>query len=161
MNGSFRFGLGLLLFLTLPGCATLPNAAELDVSLVNLRFAEATVLETTAVFTLRLQNESPAPVRIVGGVHKFYLNGSFVGKGLTSEEVEIPRFSSVTQPVTVYLRNISMAGRIKSLLEARKVNYRINSVLHSQRENRRARLHLSSEGTFDLQDYQPSPRATP
>ena len=147
-----------LLLAWLPtGCATFQHDSDIDVTIASLHFAEATVLETTAVFTLRLQNESPSAIKLDGGVHKIYLDGIFIGKGLSGDPIEIPRFGAVTQPVKVYLRNLTMASRIKTIVEARKVDYRVDSVLHGAPGNPWSRVRISHEGTFDLRDFQPSP----
>ena len=96
-------------------------------------------------------------MKLDGGVHKIYLDGRFIGKGLTGDPIEIPRFASVTQPVKVYLRNLTMASRIKTMIEARKVDYRVDSVLYGAPGNPWSRARISHEGTFDLHDFQPSP----
>lgn len=151
----FRLASFLPLILALCGCATFRHAEGLDVTIVNLQFTQATVLETTAIFTVRLENENPNPVMFTGGVHKFYLNGFFVGKGLVSDTAEVPRFSSVTQPVTVHLRNFSVAARLKSIIEAQTVEYRVSSVLYRQQGDRTIRSRLSSEGQLSLRDFRP------
>ena len=56
------------------GCATV---SEFNVNLVNVQFSHATVLESTATFTLRVNNESPEPLQVEGAVHKIYLNGQY------------------------------------------------------------------------------------
>lgn len=143
--------------LWLCGCASLIRSESMDVSVVNLEFAQATVLETTAVFTVRLQNETPEPLVLEGGVHKFYIDGAFIGKGMSNERIEVPRLGSVTQPITVYLRNLSMGRRIKSIIEAQKVDYRLDSLLYAQGKLG-SRLHVVHEGKLDLNEFRPTPR---
>lgn len=149
----------MVLGLTLCGCATFNRTEGLDVSIINLQFTEATVFETTAVFTVRLQNESPAPLSLEGGVHKFYLNGFFIGKGLTGESIEVPRLDSVTQQVTVRLRNITIAQRIKAIVEGQRVDYRVESLLYTRQEGRPARVRVAHDGNLDLKDFTPTPEA--
>jgi LEA14-like dessication related protein len=136
----------------LTGCATQPGP---HVNLVNVRFTEATPLETMALFTLRLSNESPEAMQLDGGVHKIYVNGLYVGEGLNGDPLELPRLGTATQDVTVHLNNIRMATRIKPIIEGRSFDYRIKSVVYSVSPS--GRLRSESEGRLDLRDFQPSP----
>ena len=148
---------GLCALLLFSGCASLNRSEGLDVSVVNLQFTEATVLETTAIFTVRVENETPEPLVLEGGVHKFYIDGAFVGKGMSNERVEVPRLGSATQPITVYLRNISMGRRIKSIIESQKVGYRLDSLLYAQGKLG-SRFRVIHDGKLDLNEFRPTPR---
>ena len=127
------------------------------VSLVSVHFKNATVLETTAVFTLRLENETPQPVQLNGGVHKIYLNGLYVGKGLSDETVTVPRLGTVTNDVTVHLSNLALATRIKSAIESKSFAYRIASQFYGS--SMLSRTRSESEGKLDLKDFTPTPTA--
>lgn len=135
------------------GCS--PQTPRLSVSLVNVKFEEMTALETTATFTLRLNNETPAPMRFTGGAHKIYINGLYVGSGLSSESVEVPRLASVTQQITVHLSNLALATRIKAVIESRSFDYCIRSVFYGQ--SRWSKLRCVNEGRLDLKDFLPTP----
>jgi LEA14-like dessication related protein len=149
--------LGLLAFLSvlLGGCQTAPGPA---VSLVNLQLTQATAFETTAAFTLRLSNELPEPMQITGGVHKIYVNGLYVGEGLTGEPLDLPRLGTATQEVTVHLSNLRLATRLRPILESKSFDYRIKSVLYGKPPA--GTMRSESEGRLDLTDFQP-PQATP
>lgn len=138
------------------GCASFQPSADLTVSLVNARLVEATVWETTAVFTVRLENERAEDIRLEGGVHKFYLDGVYIGQGLSNERLSVPRLASVTQQVTVHLRNLSLARRVKPILEQRTVAYRMDSLLYVERAGRTARVRSANSGQLDLREFQPS-----
>ncbi len=129
-----------------------------SVSLINLRFEDATALETTATFTLRLSNESPQPVPLEGEVHKIYLNGLYLGKGLSDQKVEVPRLGTVTHEVKVHLSNLALATRIKSILETKSFEYRIVSVFHGK--SWWNRLKSESSGKLELKDLIPETDAT-
>lgn len=148
------------LALFLNGCATTPQADLLDVKLVNLRFAQSRVLETDAVFTLRIENESPDALRITGGVHKFYLDGTMVGKGMTSETIDVPRLSSVTQEVTVHLGNFTMARKIQPIIANKRVNTKADSLLYCEIAGREHRVKVSHETMLDVRDFAPEPAAS-
>lgn len=139
----------------LSGCATTPQADLLDVKLVNLRFAKSRVLETDAVFTIRIENESPETVRITGGVYKFYLDGSMVGKGMSNETIEVPRLSSVTQEVTVHLGNFTMARKIQPIIQNKRVNTKADSLLYCEAGGRQQKVKVIHETMLDVRDFVP------
>jgi len=143
--------LGLLAGLWfLAGCGGSPGPG---VSLVTLRFEDATALETTATFTLRLENESPKPVKFSGAVHKIFINDLYVGKGLSDVALEVPRLNTVTQAVTVHLNNLALATRLKSIIESESFSYRIESVFHG--DSVFSRMRSDSAGKLALKDLMP------
>lgn len=159
LRSFLQFSLMIIGCLGLASCSTLRPAEGLKVSLVNVRLGGATVWETTAIFTIRVQNELPEALTLSGGVHKFYINGNYVGEGLSSESVSVPRLSSVTQDVTVHLRNLSVALKVKPILEQKRFSYRMGSLLYREAGGSQARLRLASAGELDLRDFMPTPAA--
>jgi len=149
------FGL-MMAALLLCGCGGGPGGPS--VSLINLRFEDATALETTAAFTLRLSNESPEAVQINGEVHKIYLNGVYLGKGLSDEKVEVPRLGTVTHEVKVHLSNLALATRIKSIIETKSFEYRIVSVFHGK--SMFSKMRSESAGKLELKDLIPETETT-
>jgi LEA14-like dessication related protein len=136
--------------LLLTGCRTVQGPG---LSLVNVQFAGVTAFESTAQFTLRITNPSPEPLRLTGGTHKIYLNGIYVGEGLSNEAVTLDRLSTVTQVVTVHLSNLRLATRIRPLVESRTFEYRIESVFYAAGAGRSG---STSEGRLDLNEFQPA-----
>jgi LEA14-like dessication related protein len=137
--------------LLLCGCN---RAAGPSVNLVSVHFQTATALETTATFTIRLSNDAPESRLFTGSAHNIYLNGLYVGKGLTDNTVDVPRLGTVTQEITVHLSNLALATRIKSVIEARRFDYRIQSVFYGK--GWFDRMSSESEGTLDLKDFTPT-----
>ena len=121
-----------------------------SVNLVTVRFQAATALETTAIFTLRLSNEQAEPQTFSGGVHKLYLNGLYVGKGLSDATVTVPRLATVTNDVTVHLSNLAMITRIKSVIESKSFDYRIQSIFYGKSFFNRTRSETT--GKLELKD---------
>ena len=148
---------GVCCMLSLCSCATSKLAGCVEVSLVNLRFDEVTPFETTATFTIRVQNQSPAPLGIEGSVHKIYLDSVYVGSGVCNETLEIPRLAEGFQTVKVHLGNLSMARLIKRIIEERRVDYRLDSRVYAKHEGRSATVRSSRAGNLDLKDFQPIP----
>jgi LEA14-like dessication related protein len=142
----------------LSSCSTLQEDPGLDVAVVGVRVDQTTLLETTARFTVRISNESPEPLALDGSVHKFYLNGQYIGKGMTSDTIQVPRLSSMTQVVPVHLRNIAIATRLRPVLESRTMDYRVASTLYVMNGSRSRRCRVVHEGQVALQDFQPNLR---
>lgn len=125
-----------------------------SVNLVTLHFKEATMMETTADFVLRLSNDSPEAQKFTGSVHKLYINGLYVGKGLSDQSIEVPRLGTVTQAVTVHLNNLALATRIKAVIEARSFDYKVQSTFYGDSMFSRRRSETS--GRLDLKDFTPT-----
>src|SRR5688500_18135504 len=79
------------------GCATISRSSALSVSVTNVLPTQASLLETSAALTLRFVNEGVEPLKLAGGVHRLYLNGSYVGRAVTNERLTVPALGTVTQ----------------------------------------------------------------
>jgi LEA14-like dessication related protein len=153
------FVMGLLLVNFINGCATLQREDGLDAALVNIRLEQVTPFEATALFTLRISNERPEPLTIDGSVHKFYLNGAYVGKGLSDQTVHIPRLSSTTCNVPVHFRTVALATRFRSLLESQALDWRTSSTFYLPTTGfRPGRCRIENQGRLAFEDFQPKRR---
>lgn len=139
--------LSLAATVLLAGCGGGPGPS---VSLVSVSFQNATALETTAVFTMRIENELPQPVEFTGGVHKIFINGLYVGKGLSNASIKVPRLSSVTNDVTVHLSNIALATRFKAVIDSKRFDYRIQSTFFGKSWS--DRRSSTTESKLELKD---------
>jgi LEA14-like dessication related protein len=137
--------------LLLCGCGG--SASGPTVTLVSVKFEDATALETTAKFTLRLSNENTDPVHITGEVHKIHLNGLYVGKGLSDQTIDLPRLSTTTHDVTVHLSNIALVTRLKPIVESKSFEYRVASVFHGK--SWMDRMSSENTGKLELKDLVP------
>lgn len=124
-----------------------------SVSLVTVKFEDATALETTAKFTIRLSNENSEPVHITGAVHKIYLNGLYLGKGLSDQTLDVPRLGTMTNDVTVHLSNLALVTRLKSIIESKSFEYRVISTFHGKSWT--SRTTSVSVGKLELKDLVP------
>jgi LEA14-like dessication related protein len=140
-------------------CATSKLAGCMEVSLVNLRFEEMTPFETTAIFTIRVQNQAADPLGVEGGVHKIYLDGQYIGSGVCNETLEIARLAEGIQTVKVHLGNLAMARLVKRIVEEKRVDYRLDSRIYAKYEGRSTTVGVSRTGSVDLKDFQPGKSA--
>ena len=137
------------------GCRRAPGPA---VNLVSVHFKDATALETTTVFTIRLSNDAPEARQFSGSAHKIYLNGLYVGKGLSDAVIDVPRLGTVTQDITVHLSNLALVTRLKSVIEAKRFDYRVQSTFYGK--GWLDRMSSESEGKLELKDFTPTKDAT-
>lgn len=141
----------LIAALLLAGCGGSPGPS---VSLVTVKFEKATALETTATFTLRLSNEAPEARQFTGSAHRIYLNGLYVGKGLSDSTIDVPRLGTVTQDITVHLSNLALVTRIKAIIENERFDYRIQSTFYGK--GLFSRMNSTAEGRLELKDFTPT-----
>lgn len=141
----------LLLPVLLPllgACATPGSFVRPEVSLVGIRLTDVTLLETTAVFRLRVQNENPRPLVLDGGVYELSLNGASVGRGYDHSRIEIPRYQSGETEVMVHLRNGALVRRLSSILAGGGADYRIDARHYVHTGFGRREIFSVSEGSF-------------
>ena len=105
-----------------------------------------TFLQTTAAFEIEIDNENSFPLEIDGGVHRVYLNGQYLGKGLDKGEYTIPRLESITRTIDIKVKNLSLFNQFQSLLDKPKLDYKIKSVLY--KKNSLSSISIVNEGEF-------------
>jgi LEA14-like dessication related protein len=143
----------LVPLLFLPACAPPVGFIPPEISLVDVRLWNVAVFETTAVFTLRVLNESPRPLRIDGALCGFSLNGVRIGKGTSDLRMEVPRLQSRTLDVPVHIRNEGLARRLKSILTAGTIDYSLDARLYVTTSRGRLRqITAETAGRFALGD---------
>lgn len=133
------------------GCSGLrKDFVKPEVKVVNLELDSVSVFETVMNFTVRIDNENPYPIELDGAKHQFYLNGDYIGKGFSRSKVEIPRLGSVRDNVEVHLSNLSVLGRVRSLLNAGDVAYSIRSTLYLDKSLGKRSIEINQDGSVPL-----------
>jgi LEA14-like dessication related protein len=125
-----------------------------SVNLVTTHFKEATALETTMEFVIRVGNDEPEAKKFTGSAHKVYINGLYVGSGLSDQLLEVPRLGSVTQAVTVHLSNLALVTRVKSVIESESFDFRLASTFYG--ESALSRTRTETVGKLALKDFMPT-----
>ena len=139
-----------VLALAITSCATLEPFTAPDVTLVNIRFEDLTVFETSGTFTVRLSNENPEPMVVDGAVYKLYLGGQSVGKALSDVRVEVPRLGSSVYEVDVFINNVALVTRLVTLGQQRELDYTIKGKLYVERPYGTRRLRFERDGRLDF-----------
>ena len=149
-------GLAALLLLV-AGCTTFQPDEDFDVSLVTVTSGDVQPWETTLVFTVRLQNARPQPVRLVGASHKIYLDGTKVGTGLSREAVTIPALSDLAQPVTVRISNFNLARKLHAASQTGRLSYEVRSTLYQASGGG---IRAAKSGTIDFSSLSVPPNGS-
>ena len=148
-----KAALAALLPLSLLACATLQGFAKPELTLVNLRWKDFTVLESTIELEVRLSNENPETLVVDGGLLNLYLDGDLIGKGSTGETFEIPRLESVTQKFLVHVSHLNAIHRIKTIHENKRVDYAIKGELYVRRGSGTTKVKVAQVGDLDMRDF--------
>jgi LEA14-like dessication related protein len=120
---------------------------------VDFRPTEATLLESRGTLTLRFTNESIAPLGYSGSSHKLYLNGKYVGKGVSDRPFGIPPLDTVTQDVVLNLENVALVRQLMAVRESQTASYRLESVIFQTVYEENYQIKLQAEGSLDLRSF--------
>ncbi len=138
------------------GCVTAPDPEAFDVTVVNLAGGNATLWETEAVVTVRLQNATPNDITVTGAAHKLYFNGTYVGQALANDVVTVPRLGTTTQNITVHLKNFTVVRKLIGVSETRTATYRVQSTIYgSPGGGTLHRFRATKEGSINLDQLLP------
>lgn len=142
-----------LLAITGTGCGSFLGSHDVGVSLVDLLPTQATVFETGATLTLRFTNETPKALELKGSAHRLYLNGSYVGRGVTNDALVIPALGTATQRVAIYLENLALFRKAVEFSHSPSgIEYRLESQLYPAGSGA-ARIRTATTGQLDLRPF--------
>lgn len=139
-----------LLGLLMNGCSSHGPVGGINVSVVDFRPIDASLLESNAKLTLRYTNENIAPLGFSGSHHKLYLNGSYVGTAVNDKPFGLPPLSSETQDVTIHLENLSLIKQLVAVRDRQSIAYRLDSVLFQTIGDEKSQVKTSFQGALDL-----------
>jgi LEA14-like dessication related protein len=142
----------VVLFAIFAGCASM-RLEKPDIKLMDLKLGEVTLLETSMIARMRIENENNEALHISGGVYRLSLNDIDVGKGMSDEHITVPALGSATQEVTFHLSNLDFITRLRSLIESQDFSYRVDAKLYlAGGFGFGQAIRASREGRFDFLD---------
>lgn len=112
------------------GCAAFDPSEPPDVALADLRFTDLTVFETSGTAVVRLSNANPEPMVVTGGTYDLYVDGVRIGRALSDRRIELPRLGTATDDVELFVNNLALATRIKSIFDTGAFDYRIKAKVY-------------------------------
>jgi LEA14-like dessication related protein len=152
MNNIARM-MSLLSMVVVAGCASMEPVEPPDVTLVNLEVTEVTTFETTLEAEVRIINTTPDPLAVEGASFKLELLDHKIGTGTSSASVVVPRLDSATVPVTFRLNNVAAVSRLRAILEAESLDWRLRGTVYARRDSGgRMSLKVEESGRLSLDD---------
>jgi LEA14-like dessication related protein len=137
------------------GCASSDALEEMEITLTDLQFTEATVFETTMVAKIRVANTNPDPLAFEGASFKLYLDDRKVGTGLAPDAFEVEGLATTVIPVTFYLNNATALLRVIDVLkDQREVNYGVRGSLFMDSSWGRRKLKVEKMGSLDIENLE-------
>jgi LEA14-like dessication related protein len=140
--------LSLALLLPLAGCSALhlerPRLAVVDLALENVG-----LLRSSLVVRLRVDNPNGFRLPIERGVYTVFLDGDRVGTGGLRAPLDVPAHGTSSPEVVIDFDNLRLLGRLRSLLDGRRVAYRLEADHYVSGLRSRA-IHSVAEGDLDV-----------
>ncbi len=150
-----RVALGLCLAVVAAGCATTEALEEMEITLIDLEFTDATLFETTMVASIRVANPNPESLPFQGASFKLYLDDRKVGTGLAPDPFTVDGLTTTVVPVTFHINNATAIFRIVELLkDKREVGYGVRGSLFTDASLGGRKLKVEKMGTLDLENFE-------
>ncbi len=140
--------LGLSVLFT--GCNSVDKSGGITVTVADLKSADASLMETRVVMTLRYTSESLNAFGFSGSSHKLYFNGAYIGRAVSHTPIGLPPLSTTTRDVTLVIENAALVKQLLALQDRATANYRLESVLFMTSGDTDIKVLSNSEGTIDL-----------
>jgi LEA14-like dessication related protein len=125
-----RAAIFIFLLSNLFSCSLGRPSKEPEIYVSGFVFEEASLFETKARLSLRIENDNPYPLKISGGVHRFYINDVYLGKGYSQDSFEIPKFGSQKHIINVSIDNLTLFTKMQQLLLQPSVRFKVESTLY-------------------------------
>ena len=142
--------------LFLPGCASVPKATGVTVTIVSFRPIDESAVTTKAVMTLRFTSENVNALAFTGSSHQLYLSGRYVGRAENTAPIGMPAQGTITQDVIIELEKPEVVRQILSVAD--EGNYRLETVLYFTDEEHKIRIKSKSEGKIALHGLEAAAR---
>ena len=146
--------LGTGLFLA--GCASVPKATGVSVTIVSFRPVDESSAATKAVMTLRFSSENMNALAFTGSSHKLYLADYYVGKAQINAPIGVPAQGTITQDVVLDLEKPEIVRQILSVADEAK--YRLETVLFFTDNEDKLQIKSKSEGKIPLHGLEAAAR---
>ncbi len=118
----------LILLLLISACSTInQDFIEPEVAVVNVNVSDVSLFRTKLKVAVEIDNENDFPLNIDNSIHKLYINGEYIGKGISGKNIKIEPYSKETQEINFSVQNLSIFKNIQNLAESSNLNYKIES----------------------------------
>ena len=128
-----RLWIGIVLFLSLAGCASWFTKGEPpDVLVTNITPLEATAFEQRLQVDLRIRNPNDFDLMMTGIDFTLNVNGKRLARGLGNQEVTIPRLSDAVISVQTSTSTFDLIRQFMGFSQKQDLSYDISGVLHGK-----------------------------
>jgi len=141
-----RLACSLFFILAVSACSSRSDIVTPEISVVGMSLQNASLLESKALFEVRVQNENEFPIEVEKAIHLFEVNGVRLGKALDDKGFTVPAFGSTKIPVELNVSSITVLSRFGELTKNRLFNYRIASTLFPK--GKEGKIKVSQQGRF-------------
>ena len=141
--------LALCLF-GLVGCASHGTLGGIAVTVAAVTPATPPAPETQAVLTLQFANENVASVAMDSSTHRLFLNGTYVGKAVTTSPEGLPSMAPTALKIPVNFENLPLVRQLASTADAKAVSYRLESDMLVVFGDDKIHVMSKEQGTLDL-----------
>src|SRR5689334_12019872 len=144
-----------LLVLALPPALAACAVFHLErprVSLVDVGLENVSLLQSSLVLNLRVENPNSFRLPIDRGIYTIFLGGDRVGVGSTRTPLDVPAHGTSDQQIVIQLDNLRVLSRLRDLIDRRTVGYRIEAD-HYITGFRSQALHSVAEGQLDASRF--------
>ena len=150
------------LVLIAAGCSSTDELEQMEVTLINLEFTDATVFETIMVATVRLANPNPEPFEFEGASFKLYLDDRKVGTGLAPDAFSVDGLGTTAVDVTFHVNTANVVFRLyDAFRDEREITYGIQGALFVTTSYGRKKLKVNRMGRLDTANIEQGPRSIP
>lgn len=102
-----------------------------EISLYDVRLAEAGVTSATLEIKLRIANPGPLSIRLDGIRYSLYVNDVYLGDGAVREAVEIPAGGSAIVSSELDLAYLGAVQALISIIQRGEARWRINGTAYA------------------------------
>lgn len=139
------------LSLALAACAAF-HLERPRISLIDVGLENVSLLQSSLVLNLRVENPNSFRLPIDRGIYTIYLAGERVGIGSTRTPLAVPAHGTSDQQIVLQLDNLRLLSRLRDLVDRRNVGYRIEADHYISGFRSRA-LHSVAEGQLDASRF--------
>ena len=134
----------------LASCTSHGTLGGIAVTVVAVKPAAAPAPETQAVLTLQFANENVASVAMDNSTHRLLLNGTYVGKAVTTSPEGLPAMAPTTLKIPVDFENPMLVRQLANAAGAKAVSYKLESNMLVVFGDDKIHVKSNEQGTLDL-----------
>ena len=134
----------------LAGCTSHGTLGGIAVTVVGVKPAAPPAPETQAVLTLQFANENVASVAMDNSTHRLLLNGTYVGKAVTTSPEGLPAMAPTTLKIPVDFENPMLVRQLANAAGAKAVSYKLESNMLVVFGDDKIHVKSNEQGTLDL-----------